>query len=212
MLSGESCSFEGGQIVRGDEAHVGKASRARGGLRAKPKRMRFENCVVSVHCLLCVSSLCWKMYKVYYSYLVSHAFDHLKVSALVIYDSSKNLDISGYFWTFLDVLMFITLGLHQSIGASVSALHPAYSTLAPMEICSWQPLLKGMGSHSKASEELFFKSFLLIVKENPESFEAFVGQRRRECFPEVAMVAQEVTVNVFATSPSRKCHRYMVKL
>eukprot|EP00438_Fugacium_kawagutii_P001201 Skav225233 [mRNA] locus=scaffold2946:176197:176580:+ [translate_table: standard] len=80
-----------------------------------------------------------------------------------------------------------------------------------MEICSWRPLLKSNGSHSKASEELFFKSFLLIVQENPTSFEAFVGQRRRECFPEAEEL--EVTpVNVFATSPSRKCHRYMVKL
>lgn len=75
--------------------------------------------------------------------------------------------------------------------------------------------MKGKGkNHGKDSE--VFKSFLLIVKENPESFEAFVGERRRECFPEVAAEPEELEVtspvNVFATSPSRKCHRYMVKL
>lgn len=123
------------------------------------------------------------------------------------------LDISGYFWMFECSLPLDFTKASALQFRLCTRLTAPLHLIAPMEICSWRPLSKGMGSHSKASEESFFKSFLLIVKENPESFEAFVGQRRRECFPEVAMVAaQEVTVNVFATSPSRKCHRYMVKL
>ena len=87
----------------------------------------------------------------------------------------------------------------------------AYTADAQKEI-GWEALLK----HDKASQQSFLHSFLLMVKDNPQSFQDFVSQVRRERFPDT-LDGEELEVKTskvftMVSSQSRECHRYVVRL